>query len=81
MADKVREHKQYVQLKSKYLGIGNADTSRAEFLATIHRDTYASMAHHQPLLRYTALAMGENPELLRQEFVKKMAGSNAKEES
>lgn len=72
MADKVREYKQYVHLKSKYVGIGNADTTREEFLATIHRDTYASMAHHQSMLQYTAVALGRHPHLLRQDFIKKM---------
>lgn len=72
MADKVREHNRYVRLKGKYIGVGNADTSREEFFSNIHRDTYASLSHHDPLLTYNALALGMNKELLRQEFIKKM---------
>ncbi|ODV77934.1 uncharacterized protein CANTADRAFT_55158 [Suhomyces tanzawaensis NRRL Y-17324] len=78
MADKVKEQNQYHQQKAKYLGLGNPDTTRDEFLTTVHRDTYASLALHSPLLTYTAAAVGQHPEVMRQAMVKKMVGPKAK---
>lgn len=74
MADKVKEANQYYHLKSKYIGVGNPDTTREEFLSNVRKDTYASLAHHKPLLLYTSLGLGENEETVRQDMIKKMAG-------
>ncbi|CUM68033.1 uncharacterized protein PRCAT00005748001 [Priceomyces carsonii] len=72
MADKVKEFNQYNLLKSKYLGLGNPDSDRRDFLSTMHRDTYASLAQHDSLLLYNSVALNENPELLRQKLIKKI---------
>lgn len=73
MADKVRETQQYLQQKAKYIGIGNADTTRDEFATQIHRDTLASLAMHKDILMYNSVATNNNPELYRQSLIKKMA--------
>ncbi|KAK6197561.1 splicing factor 3B subunit 5/RDS3 complex subunit 10 [Scheffersomyces amazonensis] len=72
MADKVKEQNDYNRLKAKYIGLGNADTSRTEFLTNVHRDTLASLSHHQHLVLYNSVILNENPELYRQSLIKKM---------
>ncbi|KAK6463742.1 splicing factor 3B subunit 5/RDS3 complex subunit 10 [Scheffersomyces coipomensis] len=72
MADKIREQNDYNRLKAKYIGLGNADTSRQEFLTNIHRDTLASLSHNHQLLLYNSIILNQNPELLRQSLIKKM---------
>lgn len=73
MADKVRDYNQYIQLKAKYGGLGNPETTRHEFITTIRRDTYASLAQHDALLLYNSVAMNEPAELMRMDMIKKMA--------
>lgn len=72
MADKVRDSHQYVYQKAKYIGLGNADTSREEFLTNVHRDTLASLAMHESLVAYQATATNTHRELVRQQLIKKM---------
>ncbi|KAK6455557.1 splicing factor 3B subunit 5/RDS3 complex subunit 10 [Scheffersomyces xylosifermentans] len=72
MADKIKETNEYNQLKSKYVGLGNPDTSRAEFMTNVHRDTLASLSHHSNVLLYNSVVLNEHPELVRQELIKKM---------
>lgn len=72
MSDKVRENIQYNYLKSKYIGLGDPDTTREEFFTNIHRDSYASLAQHEGLLLYNSLALNEPTETLRQRMLKKM---------
>lgn len=72
MADKVKDARLYAANKARYIGLGDADTSREEFMANIHRDTYASLGQHDSLLTYTAVAMNRSPEVVRQQMIKKM---------
>lgn len=72
MADKVRDNHQYLRQKEIYAGVGNPDTTREEFITNIHRDTLASLAMHENLLMYNAVATNTHPSLLRQELIKKM---------
>ena len=72
MADKIRDSNEYHRLKSKYLGLGNPDTDREEFLSTIKRDTYASLSQHDHLLYYNSLILNEPMEFMRQRMIKKM---------
>lgn len=80
MADKVKEHNQYIRLKAKYIGLGNPDTTREEFLDNVRKDTYASLGHHQALLLYNSIATGTNREVFRQEMIKKMLDSTKRSE-
>lgn len=72
MADKVREKNQYAFLKQKYSGIGNADTSREEFLTTVYNDTVASLAHHKHLNYYNLVVTNKHPNFIKQEMIKKI---------
>lgn len=72
MADKVRESHQFLRQKETYAGIGNADTTREEFITNIHRDTLASLAMHENLVTYNAVATNVHPSIVRQELIKRM---------
>lgn len=73
MADKVKDINQYNQLKSKYVGLGNADITREEFMTNVNRDIYSSLAQHDNILYYNSVIMNEPMELMRQKMIKKMA--------
>lgn len=72
MADKVKDINQYNQLKSKYIGLGNPDISRDEFMTNVNRDIYSSLAQHDNVLYYNSVAMNEPMELMRQRMIMKM---------
>ncbi|CAD1810826.1 Splicing factor 3B subunit 10 (SF3b10) family protein [Candida parapsilosis] len=72
MADKIREKNQYALLKQKYPGIGNADTTRDEFLTTTYNDTIASLAHHKHINYYNSIVTNKHPNLMKQEMIKKI---------
>lgn len=72
MADKLKEINQFNVHRTKYLGLGTPDTTREQFISNIKRDTYASLAQHDPILVYTSVALNEHPSVLRQAFLKKM---------
>lgn len=72
MADKVRETHQYLHQKARYIGVGNADTSRDEFITNMQRDTLASLAMHDNVVTYNATATNTHPELVRQALIKRM---------
>lgn len=73
MADKVRESQQYLRQKAKYIGLGNADTTRDELAINMRRDTLASLAMHKDFLLYNSVATKTHPELYRQNLLKEMA--------
>ena len=60
------------QLKVRYVGTGNADTTKYEFLTNQHRDTYASLLGHYDQLSYTAVALNESIGRTRLQFLDKM---------
>ncbi|KAM3125328.1 hypothetical protein CJJ07_001554 [Candidozyma auris] len=72
MADKVREHNEYLRHKAKYIGVGNADTTREEFFTNVHRDTLASIVLHDSLLTYNSVAMSKHKHLVRRDLIKRM---------
>lgn len=72
MADKVRESRQIQFQKAKYIGLGDPDTSREEFITNIHRDSLASVAMHSSLLTYNSVATNTHREIVRQDLIKKM---------
>lgn len=72
MADKVKDARLYGANKARYIGLGDADTSREEFLTNMTRDTYALLAQHDSIVHYNAVAMNRSPEVVRQEMIKKM---------
>ncbi|ODQ80047.1 hypothetical protein BABINDRAFT_161689 [Babjeviella inositovora NRRL Y-12698] len=72
MADKVREQRQYDHLKARHIGLGNADTTKLEWMSNVHRDTYASFAGNAALCLYYSVAMNESLSLTRTRFIEKM---------
>lgn len=72
MADKVRDTHQYLTQKARYIGLGDADTSREAFLTNVHRDTLASVAMHDSILTYNSVATNTHREVLRQQMIKAM---------
>ena len=60
------------QLKARYLGTGDADTSKYEFLTNQHRDTYASHLGHYDQLSYMAVAQNESIGRMRLQFLERM---------
>jgi len=53
---------------SKYVGTGNADTTREEWLHTQHRDTYSLIIGMNSL--YVAAALGEGTARVRHTMIK-----------
>ncbi|SGZ48582.1 CIC11C00000004407 [Sungouiella intermedia] len=81
MADKVRDTHQFLYQKAKYIGLGDADTTREQFITNVQRDTLASVAMHDSLLTYNAVATNTHRELLRQQTIKKMVQPMRKTEN
>ena len=59
-------------LKNKYVGTGDADTTRWEFGTNIYRDTLASNIGHKSRLLYMSLALNQTPFETKIEFLDKM---------
>lgn len=59
-------------LKVRYLGTGEADQSKYEFMTNQHRDTYASHLGHYDQLSYMAVAQNESIGRMRLRFLEKM---------
>lgn len=67
------EKAKYNTLKNKYIGLGDADTKRFEFINNIKRDTYASLIEHDSTLEHLSLSMGKPKQIVRNEIIDKMA--------
>jgi splicing factor 3B subunit 5 len=62
----------YEFLKSRYVGTGHPDISRAEWGVNIQRDTLASHVGHADQLAYFALAANDSVARTRYEIIEKM---------
>ena len=60
------------QLKARYIGTGNADMSKHEWITNQHRDTYASHVGHYDQLSYFAVALNESVHRVRTQMLEKM---------
>lgn len=60
------------QLKAKYIGTGDADISKFEWVTNMHRDTYASHVGHYDHASYYAAATNESVGRTRRDFLEKM---------
>jgi splicing factor 3B subunit 5 len=69
-ADKLRTQQELERLQAKYIGTGHPDTTSWEWKTNIHRDTYASMVGHPPLLSYMALAQNEPVAKIRAQLIR-----------
>jgi len=54
------QNTQLENLHSRYTGTGHPDISKYEWITHQHRDTYASIIGHPPLLSYVSIADGES---------------------
>ncbi|KAK3354574.1 splicing factor 3B subunit 10-domain-containing protein [Neurospora tetraspora] len=72
LADKLRTQQELERLQAKYIGTGHPDTTSWEWKTNIHRDTYASIVGHPPLLSYMALAENEPAAKVRARLIRKM---------
>ena len=72
MSDKVREKRQFKLQKAKCIVGSDSLTTLEEFMLNMCKDTYASIASHQGLLLYTALASDEPTEVLKVHLITKM---------
>lgn len=70
-----REKIMYNTMKSRYVGLGNADTTRAEFVGNIKRDTYASLIAHDSTLSHLSLALGKSKREVHHDMIEKMANT------
>ena len=59
-------------LKSRYIGTGNPDTTREEWLTNIQRDTLASGVGHYDQLSFFAVASNQSIERTRVEMLNKL---------
>ncbi|GMG20562.1 unnamed protein product [Ambrosiozyma monospora] len=73
MSDKLRDRQLYEQMKSKHVGVGNADTTREEFISNMKRDTYATLISHSSLLDHLSVSLNKPKRLLHSEMIDKMA--------
>ncbi|KAL9188316.1 hypothetical protein ACHAXT_006694 [Thalassiosira profunda] len=60
------------QLKAKYIGTGDADMTKYEWVTNMHRDTLASHVGHYDQLSYYAVAQNESVGRSKKEFLEKM---------
>lgn len=68
-----REKLVYNSLKTKYVGLGNADTARNEFIDNMKRDTYASLIGHDSLVEHLSVSLNKPKGIIRHELIDKMA--------
>lgn len=71
-ADKIKEQQVYESLKSKYVGLGDSDTTRQFFLQNIKRDTYANIIQHQSMIEFISLSTNKPKNLVKNDLIKKM---------
>jgi len=60
------------QLKARYIGTGDADMTKYEWLTNIHRDTFASHVGHYDALSYFAVAQNDSIGRVRLEMLEQM---------
>mmetsp|Transcript_24823 Transcript_24823/g.49386 ORF Transcript_24823/g.49386 Transcript_24823/m.49386 type:complete len:87 (-) Transcript_24823:353-613(-) len=60
------------QLQQRYIGTGNADFTKYEWLTNQHRDTYASHVGHYDQLSYFGVAQNQSIGRVRLQMIEKM---------
>ncbi|AWU77729.1 uncharacterized protein C5L36_0D04560 [Pichia kudriavzevii] len=69
-----RERQLYQTLKTRYVGLGDADTTRGEYLENVKRDTLTSLVGHDCTLTQISYATGKTKSEVRFEILNKMCG-------
>lgn len=72
MADRLRDEQKFELLQKRFIGIGNPDTTREEWLTNVQRDSLTSYVGHGPLLEMFSVAYGEPPSKVRHRFIDQM---------
>ncbi|KAB8280244.1 splicing factor 3B subunit 5/RDS3 complex subunit 10, partial [Yarrowia lipolytica] len=82
-ADKLREQQLFQLSQSRYLGVGNPDTTKQEWQTNVARDSYASYIGHPGVLSHMSLALGQTEAETRIQFLDKLAkvGTQPKHEN
>lgn len=75
MQANAREEHLYKTMKARYVGLGNADTSRDEFIGNIRRDTYASLIGHDSLLTQLSVGLNQPKKIIQHNMIDKMSKS------
>ncbi|KAG5356369.1 hypothetical protein CJU89_6098 [Yarrowia sp. B02] len=79
MADKLREQQLFQLSQSRYLGVGNPDTSKQEWQTNVARDSYASYLGHPGVLAHMSLAQGQTEAETRLQFLDRLAKAGTSE--
>ena len=61
------------QLKAKYIGTGDADMTKYEWVTNMHRDTMASHVGHYDQMSYYAVAQNESLGRVKKEFLERLS--------
>ncbi|KAI3378259.1 hypothetical protein SNEBB_003926 [Seison nebaliae] len=72
MTERYSIHNQLEHLQSKYVGAGNANTSKWEWANNQHRDTNAFIIGYPDLLSFTAITENESKAMVKFNLLKKM---------
>lgn len=75
MQANAREEHLYKTMKGRYVGLGNADTSRDEFIGNIKRDTYASLIGHDSMLTHLSVGLNQPKKIIQNHMIDKMTKS------
>lgn len=67
-----REKQVYNNLKNKYIGIGDADTKRGEFLSNIKKDTYFSLISYDSINTHLSIGLNKPKRLIQNDIIDKM---------
>jgi splicing factor 3B subunit 5 len=67
--DRLRVQQQFEQLQSRYIGVGNPDTTRDEWRTNVARDSYASYIGHPPMLQHFSIALGQPQAVTHAKFI------------
>lgn len=81
MADKLRDQQVYDQLKSRHIGLGDADTTKHEFMGNVFRDSYSSVLGHPALLEFVSISKQQPKIMVKQQLIEKMVNPCATKES
>mmetsp|Transcript_53233 Transcript_53233/g.65268 ORF Transcript_53233/g.65268 Transcript_53233/m.65268 type:complete len:91 (+) Transcript_53233:54-326(+) len=63
---------QLEHLQSKYVGTGDADTTKHEWITNQHRDSYASYLGHQSVLHYFSISENESVQRMKYKLLQRM---------
>lgn len=75
MTDKIGEKKMYETMKSKFVGLGDDNTQRKEFIHNVRVDTYTALATNSSLVELLSVGLSRPRSLVKQDLIDKIARS------